>query len=138
MYDIIPSDDLLYKVTLYNDLVIILIVFIILILISVSVYTYTNIYDNSRLKTKILILIQVVLIIAGICLADKTSTTPNEVWKCTYKIYYPNNVITKSVKSNINNFSVESYKGSNQLYLKGNRIESTTAPIEIINIIKIK
>lgn len=138
MYDIIPSDDLLYKVTLYNDLVIMIISISILAFLALGVWTYISICEGTVRKTILLIVIEIVLVIANLCLVDKTSTTPNEVWKCTYKIYYPNNVITKSVKSNINKFSVESYRGSNQLYLKGYRIESTTAPIEIISVIKIK
>lgn len=62
----------------------------------------------------------------------------SNIYQCTYSIYYPNKIVTKSIKSNINDFYLTSDRGTNILKVQHTSIEKTSAPIEIINIIKIK
>ena len=64
----------------------------------------------------------------------------------TYKVYYPENTVTKTYTGDGNkdvSYSLSSYRGSNDLYFKFKKgayatIESTTAPIEVVSFTKEK
>lgn len=101
---------------------------------------------------KLIALLFLVLLIVS-C---KVKREYNAEYKVTYEVYYPNNTVTKTFTFKAvegeSSVSVYSFRGSNTLYVQsykpkafekgsldpGVTVESTTAPIQLISVERLK